>query len=225
MEKETVTIARPNTAFNYGYIIVALSFIALFASMGIRGSFGTYVTGWEQTFSVNRVWVSTVSFTSLVVYGLSIIVAGKLTDKFGSRHVLTLSMILMGTCLLGSFFATNIWHVILLYGFIGSIGFGFASNVTVSVAIVKWFKEKKGFMISIVVVGMAAGPMIFGPLNIYLMEQMGWKSTFSLYGFIFILLFMPLFALFYRNTPEQDVPMGKHAKAVHKDPIEGRAAL
>lgn len=157
MEKEIVTIVRPHTAFNYGYIIVALSFIAMFASMGIRGSFGTYVTEWEQTFSVNRVWVSIVSFTSLVVYGISIIAAGKLTDKIWPRKVLTISMILMGICLLGSFFSTNIWHIMLLYGLIGSIGFGFASNVTVSVAIVKWFKEKKGFMISIVVVGMAAG--------------------------------------------------------------------
>lgn len=51
--------------------------------------------------------------------------------------------------------------------------------------------------------------MIFGPLNIYLMEQMGWKSAFSLYGFIFILLFMPLFALFYRDSPEQDDILSK----------------
>ncbi len=82
-----------------------------------------------------------------------------------------------------------------LYGFVGSIGFGFASNVTVSVAIVKRFKEKKGLMISIVVMGMAAGPMIFGPLNIYLIEQMGWKWTFILYGAVF--------ALFYRDSPQQ----------------------
>ena len=217
MEKETVTIVRPNTAFNYGYIIIALSFIAMFASMGIRGSFGTYVTGWEQTFSVNRVWVSIVSFTSLVIYGISIIIAGKLTDKIGPRKVLTISMVLISICLLGSFFATNIWHIMLLYGLIGSIGFGFASNVTVSVAIVKWFKEKKGFMISIVVVGMAAGPMIFGPLNMYLMEQMGWKSTFSLYGFIFVLLFIPLFALFYRDSPKQDASIEKKETVVHRN--------
>ncbi|MCQ6282573.1 MFS transporter [Bacillus sp. EB600] len=212
MEKETVTFVRTKRALNYGYFIVALSFIALFASMGIRGSFGTYVTGWEQTFSVNRVWVSIVSFMSLLVYGISIVAAGKLTDQIGSRKVLTISMILISSCLLGSFFAVNIWHIMLLYGFIGSIGFGFASNVTVSVAIVKWFKEKKSFMVSIVVVGMAAGPMIFGPLNIYLMDQMGWKSTFILYGAIIALLLIPLFALFYRDSPEQGFTVQKKSE-------------
>ena len=226
MEKEAVTFVRTKRALNYGYFIVALSFIALFVSMGIRGSFGTYVTGWEQTFSVNRVWVSTVSFISLFVYGVSIVIAGKLTDKIGPRKVLTISMILMSICLLGSFFAMNIWHIMLLYGLIGSIGFGFASNVTVSVAIVKWFKEKKGFMISIVVLGMAAGPMILGPLNIYLMEQIGWKLTFILYGAIITLLFIPLFALFYRDSPSESFPVQKKnefARTEHAQ-FSGRAA-
>jgi len=219
MEKETVTSTgvRSKHALNYGYFIVALSFVALFASMGIRGSFGTYVTGWEQTFAVNRVWVSAVSFISLFVYGISIIAAGKLTDKIGPRKVLTSGMILMSICLLGSFFAANIWHIMFLYGLLGSIGFGFASNVTVSVAIVKWFKEKKGFMISIVVVGMAAGPMIFGPLNIYLIEQMGWKWTFILYGAVFALLFIPLFALFYRDSPQQSSDIQTKDPAVKSD--------
>ena len=159
MEKSTVMVEGNKRSFYYGYIIVALSFIALFASMGIRGSFGTYVTEWEKTFSVNRLWVSLVSFTSLCVYGFSVIYAGRLTDRIGARKVLTYSMVLMSIGLLGSFFATNIWQMIFLYGIIGSVGFGFASNVTVSVAIVKWFKEKKGFMISLVVLGMVAGPM------------------------------------------------------------------
>lgn len=202
MQKETVAVVRTESAFNYGYLVVALSFIAMFAAMGIRGSFGTYVTGWEQTFSVNRVWVSAVSFTSLVVYGISIVVAGKLADIIGPRKILSISMALISFCLLCSFLATNIWHMILLYGLIGSIGFGFASNVTVSVAIVKWFKEKKGLMISIVIVGMAAGPMIFGPLNIYLIGLMGWKSVFIIYGLIFAVLFMPLFYFLYRDSPE-----------------------
>lgn len=209
MQKETVAVVRTKGAFNYGYFVVALSFIALFAAMGIRGSFGTYVTGWEQTFSVNRVWVSVVSFTSLVVYGISIVVAGKLADIIGPRKILAISMALISFCLLCSFFATNIWHMILLYGFIGSIGFGFASNVTVSVAIVKWFKEKKGLMISIVIVGMAAGPMIFGPLNIYLIRLMGWKSVFIIYGLIFSVLFMPLFYFFYRDSPEGNCTVEK----------------
>jgi len=206
MEKELVTVAKTKHAFYYGYVIVVLSFIAMAASMGIRGSFGTYVTEWEETFAVNRVWVSIVSFTSLITYGISVVAAGRLSDKIGPRKVLTYSMILLGVCLLGSYFASNIWHMMLLYGLIGSIGFGFASNITVSVAIVRWFKERKGLMISIVVVGMAVGPMIYGPLNIFLIEEIGWKWLFVIYGVVYALLLLPLFFFFYRDFPDSNLP-------------------
>lgn len=212
MEKESFTVEETKPRFYYGYVIVALSFIAMVAGMGIRGSFGTYVTGWEETFSVNRVWVSVVSFTSLIVYGISIIWAGRLSDKIGPRKVLTYSMILLSICLLGSYFSTNIIHMMVLYGLIGSIGFGFASNVTVSVCIVRWFKEKKGLMISIVVVGMAVGPMVYGPLNLYLIEAIGWKWLFVIYGAVYALLFLPLFFFFYRDFPEGEAEQSNVAK-------------
>jgi len=206
--------------FHYGYVIVALSFLAMVAAMGIRGSFGTYVTGWEETFSINRFQVNVVSFVSLVVYGISVAVAGRLTDRIGPRKILTMSMVCMGGCLLGSFFAANIWHMVLLYGLFGSIGFGFASNVTVSVAIVRWFKEKKGFMISLVVVGMAVGPMLFGPINIFMIDMIGWKWLFVIYGAVYTLVFLPLFFLFYRDRPAED---GEREEKTARDAVREAA--
>lgn len=56
-------------------------------------------------------------------------------------------------------------------------------------------------MISIVVLGMAAGPMIYSPMNLYLIEEIGWKWLFVLYGSIYAIILIPLFALFYRDSP------------------------
>ncbi len=207
MEKETVPVVETKRAFNYGYIIVALSFLAMVAAMGIRGTFGTYVTEWEQTFSVNRFWVSMVSFINLFFYGMSVIVAGRLSDSVGPRKVLMYGLALLSICLAGSYFSTNIGHMVILYGLVGSVGFGFVSNITVSVAIVRWFKEKKGLMISIVVVGMAAGPMLYGPMNLFLIEQVGWKLMFVLYGAIYGLVLLPLVGFFYRDNPVHSLPL------------------
>jgi len=192
---------RPADSF-YPAVIVGLSFLALLASMGIRGSFGAYVTPWENFFGISRAEVSAVSFVSLFVYGLSMALAGRLTDRFGPRMVLSLSFLILGGCLVLSFFAASFWHILLLYGLIGSVGFGFASNITVSVAIVRWFREKKGLIISIVVLGMAAGPMIFTPLLLILIDRMGWKWTFLLIGLLYVCLLAPMYALFYRDHPE-----------------------
>ncbi|MEH7178042.1 MFS transporter [Neobacillus vireti] len=222
MGKAALTAVENKPKIYYGYFIVVLSFIAMFATLGIRGTFGTYVTPWEESFSVNRLWVSIVSFTSLFIYGISIAIAGRLADRIGPRKVLTYSMVLMSFCLLGSYFATNIWHIVILYGLIGSVGFGFASNITVSVAIVRWFKEKKGLMISIVVVGMAAGPMVYTPLNILLIEKMGWKWLFVLYGSVYALLLIPLFALFFKDHPVQNAVIERN-KSKQNEKIKGES--
>ncbi|WP_428909586.1 MFS transporter [Niallia sp. Krafla_26] len=221
MDKESVTLFETKTkrSFHYGYVIVALSFLVMVAAMGIRGSFGTYVTEWEQTFSVNRFWVSLVSFINLTVYGISIIFAGRLSDIIGPRKVLTVGMALLSLCLAGSYFSTNIGHMIILYGLIGSVGFGFVSNVTVSVGIVRWFKEKKGLMISIVVVGMAAGPMIYGPLNLFLIEEIGWKWMFVLYGAVYGLILLPLIFFLYRDNRAQAIPV-ENVNVVDKQKLQ-----
>ena len=166
---------------------------------------------------MNRFWVSLVSFINLTIYGISIIFAGRLSDRIGPRKVLTVGMALLSICLAGSYFSTNIGHMIILYGLIGSIGFGFVSNITVSVGIIRWFKEKKGLMISIVVVGMAAGPMIYGPMNLFLIDQIGWKMMFVLYGAVYGLILLPLIAIFYRDSPVNEMPLEN--KAMEKKKI------
>ena len=72
--------------------------------MGIRGPFGTYVIPWEATFSLNRVEVSVISFISLAVYRMSLIIALDWSDRYEPRRVLTLSMLFMGIGLSASFF-------------------------------------------------------------------------------------------------------------------------
>ncbi|MEB3101705.1 MFS transporter [Ferviditalea candida] len=187
--------------FYYGYVIVFLSFLVLFASMGIRGTFGTFVTPWETTFGASRLTVSFVSFTSLVIFGISIVAAGRLSDRWGPRKVLSLGLFILGICMAASFFAKTIWHLAILYGVLASVGFGFTSNVTVSVAIVRWFKQKQGLMISIIVLGMAGGPTLFAPMNIYLIDWIGWRWMFVIYGAIYALILTPLYFFLYKDRP------------------------
>lgn len=215
----------PGSKFYYGYVIVLLSFLALFASMGIRGTFGTYVTPWESTFGVNRISVSFVSFTSLVVYGLSIVAAGRLSDRWGPRKVLSTGIFILGICMAASYFATVIWQLMILYGVLASIGFGFVSNVTVSVAIVRWFKKRQGLMISFIVLGMAAGPMIFAPMNIYLIDWIGWRWMFVIYGMVYVLIFAPLYLFLFKNQPDSDSGVeGSVSRPLNKAPEKAGAS-
>lgn len=187
--------------FFYGWIITALGFLALIASMGVRTSFGAFVAPWEIDFAVSRSNISLVSALGLVVYGICMPVAGNMADKYGARMVFSWSMILMGVSLIFLYFAQNIWMLYFLYGITASIGFAGASNVTASVAVVQWFKEKRGFVLGFMVAGMAAGQMLLVPVSIYLINMYDWRMTVLIYGLVYLILLTPVFFCFFRNRP------------------------
>jgi sugar phosphate permease len=188
------------TPFFYGWIITALGFLALVASMGLRTSYGAFVTPWENDFGITRSDVGLISAVGLIFYGIFLPVAGNLADKIGARTVFSVSLALMGVSLVILYFAQDVWLLYLLYGVTASIGFAGASNVTASAAIVHWFHEKRGFVLGLMVTGMAFGQMVMVPISIYLIRTFDWRFTMLLYGVIYLLL-TPVMILFFRNRP------------------------
>ena len=191
------------TPFFYGWIITALGFMALVASMGLRTSYGAFVTPWENDFGITRSDVGLISAVGLVIYGIFLPVAGNLADKIGARAVFTASLALIGGSIVILYFAQDVWLLYLLYGITASIGFAGASNVTASAAIVHWFHEKRGFVLGLMVTGMAFGQMVMVPISIYLIRTFDWRYTMLLYGVIYLAL-TPVMFLLFRNRP-QDV--------------------
>ncbi len=190
------------TPFFYGWIITLLGFLALVSSMGVRTSYGAFVTPWENDFNIMRTDIGLISAVCLVVYGIFISVSGYVADKYGARIVFAVSMALMGGSLVILYYAQDVWVLYLLYGIVASIGFAGASNVTASAAVVQWFNEKRGFVLSLMVAGMAFGQMVMVPLSIYLIHTYDWRMTVMVYGMIFLLL-TPVFIFLFRNRPAE----------------------
>jgi MFS family permease len=188
--------------FFYGWVVLFFGFLALFATLGIRNSFGAYVTLWEETFLVSRTMVAAISTLSLVVYGLGQPVAGKLVDRWGGRMIISLSLVLIGGSLMVSAFATDFWQLLLLYGVVASLGFSGASNVTVTALVSRWFEKKRGRAMGLVLAGISAGPLLLVPLTLFLIESFDWRWTLFGLGVVVGLVLAPLSFIFIRSKPE-----------------------
>lgn len=198
---------------HYAWIILFLGFIALLAAQGVRLSFGAFMAPWENEFSASRGMISMISFISYIVFAISQPYIGKLVDTYGVRTVLSYSVLLIGAATLCTFFATASWHLMLIYGVIASIGFGGASNVVGSVAITKWFSDKRGFALGLMSAGTASGQLVLVPLSLLLIESFGWKQTVLLLGAVLCVVVFPLLWLFLRNSPSDKelLPYGEAA--------------
>ena len=181
------------------WLIVALSFLALFVGTGVRSSFGAFVIPWEESFSSTRGAVSLISFAGLVVLGLGMPIAGRMADRFGARRILIWSMVFIGVSLAASSLASSLWQMIILYGILASIGFSGTSPVTLSAGIMKWFKGRSGLALGISNSGIAVGQMALVPLSIFMIRVLEWQLTLLVFGLMFLVILAPVFWLLYRS--------------------------
>src|SRR5438132_393042 len=69
-------------------------------------------------------------------------------------------------------------------GVIAGTGSGFGYVVPTAVG-AKWFPDKRGLVVGLMVGGYGAGSGVFGPLASSLIEQVGWRSTFRILAALF----------------------------------------
>jgi sugar phosphate permease len=187
---------------HYAWVVLGLCFFGLLAAQGARLSFGAFVAPWEASFGVDRATVSFVSFISFLVYGFTQPVVGRLIDRFGSRLVLSLSVLLVGLSLGATAFSRGVVELTLIYGVIASLGFGGASGVAASVAVTRWFSTNRGLAFGIIEAGMAAGQFVLVPTSLVLISALGWRGTMLALGGFSVLVVFPLLLLLLRSTPQ-----------------------
>lgn len=188
---------------HYAWVILFLSFFGLLASQGIRLAFGAFIQPFEESFSLDRGTISLISTLSFIIYGLAQPISGRMVDKFGVRKVMSFSALLIGLNVFLLHFATAVWQVFILYGFLASIGFGGLSNVATTVIISNWFNAKRGLAFGIMEAGGGAGQMLVVPACLFSIAGFGWRNTVMFAGIFLMLIVFPLLLNFLRNHPSE----------------------
>ncbi len=160
---------------------------------------------------------------AIVVWAITLLFAGRLQDKIGTRKVVTLGAIFTGTGLILSSFINSVPLLIITFVILalGGIGFAYAS---VTPPALKWFhSSKKGMVTGIVVSGMGLASLYIAPLTTMLLENYGISRTFLVLG-IFILAIATPVAQLINNPPAgyvaptpANLPASKTPKIAAKD--------
>lgn len=101
---------------------------------------------------------------SLLAFAAGMIIAGFWQDRKGPRLVASVGGFLLGTgCLIAAWFGDSLAGLITGYGVVAGVGVGFAYVTPIAMCI-KWFPDKRGFIVGLAVMGFGVGPLLFGPL-------------------------------------------------------------
>jgi len=182
----------------------------------------TFLPALEQEFGWTRAHTSLVTTFGIVMIASWFVVGGRLNDRKGPQITAFIGGILFS---LGFFMASHlgrvasVLHIPTLWGFYLTVGIcvgagnGFGYVVPTAVGS-KWFPDKRGLIVGLMVGGYGAGSAIFGPLASNLIESVGWRETFQILAGIFLVMTM-VATLLLKNPPVGYRPAGWDPSQVH----------
>ncbi|WP_279401957.1 MFS transporter [Piscibacillus salipiscarius] len=191
----------PTPPFYYGWVIVIISAIGVFFSgPGQTFAVSMFIELYEEEFEFSRPFISNLYSAATLMAGFLLFTIGKLTDLYGQR----LMMVVVGIALaLATFWNAMITGPVMMFlGFFMLRLFGQGSMTLLPNTLVpQWFMRKRGRALSIMAIGGFAGAALFPPLNAFLVQQVGWRSTWVVWGVALLVIFVPLVLIFVRNQP------------------------
>ncbi|XP_055547554.1 monocarboxylate transporter 2 isoform X3 [Wyeomyia smithii] len=168
----------------YGWVIVFASFMCNMIVDGIAYTFGVFLNDFVQYFGEGK---GTVAWVGSLLSGMYLSagpVVSALANKYGCRAVCIAGSIISCVAFALSTLSTNVTMMMLTYGVMGGIGFGFIYLPAV-VAVGYYFETKRSLATGIAVCGSGFGTFAFAPLANMLLENFDWKnSTLILAGLI-----------------------------------------
>lgn len=187
--------------FYYGFIVVVSAFFIMFLGLGFYNTFGVFFKPMISEFGWSRALASGAFSLSSFIRGLSGILMGSFTDRFGARKVLTICGLLIGAGYLLLSQINSAWQLYLLYVVLLGIGM---SGVWVPLlsTIAKWFTKRRSMMTGIVVAGLNISTLALPPVTNWLISLYDWRITYIIMGGV-VLVIVVSAAQLLRQPPIQ----------------------
>ena len=175
-------------------------------ALGALYAWSIFVAPLEKEFGWTRAQTSLTYTIAAVSFTLTFILAGRIQDKRGPRICAFLGTIFVSV---GFFLASLTASLSFLYATLGLIvgignGFGYATPIPVAS---KWFPDKRGLVVGIMVAGYGAASFILALFVPEMMASIGWRSTVRILAGGFLVMGLVATALL-TNPPAGYKPAG-----------------
>jgi MFS family permease len=207
--------------------VVSVVWLTLAVAYGLFFSFSVFFVPLIEEFHWSRGLTAGALSVSAVVQGLGAPFSGMVADRFGSRPVIVVGVIVLaGASMLSATIRTP-WHLYLYTGVLSALGIVAVGWVPTSLLLSRWFQARRGRMAGIAFSGMGFGVFVIGPLTQWLIDATSWRTASLLLGLGTLILLVPLVLWAIRDpAPVADPsgPNGVRSRAASPvDSVERRA--
>ena len=139
-------------------------------ALGMFYGMSVFMLPLEKEFGWTRAQTSWVTTIGLALIAVWYVIAGYIQDHRGPRPVAVIGGLLFSLGFFAASYTSSLPVFYLTAGVIAGTGSGFGYVVPTSVGS-KWFPDKRGLVIGLMVGGYGAGSGVFGPLALSLIRS------------------------------------------------------
>lgn len=199
--------AQQENGLYFGWVIVGAATLLTLLTVGMRLSVGPFFLPIAENLGLSRSALSGVVATGMMVYGLSMPVAGQLVASWGTRPVLLLGTTIVAASIFWTVQASSVTSLMLSFGVCLSIGLAFTSPVALTPVISRWFVRQRGMALFLLSAGSMAGIAILTPAFTWAIETYGWREAMAGFAVLFGLITIPTALFIIREQAPDNADM------------------
>ena len=192
---------KQSECIHYGWYIVGATFMILCFNAGARYAFGVMFKPIIKEFGWGRGEVSLVFFVNMVIFAVSLLIVGKLYDRYGPKWVVIISTIFISAGFMLTSFIHSIGQFFLSYGILAAFGIAGTAVPLMATLTSKWFDKWRGFAVSLSVSGNSIGQFALVPLFSFFALNYGWRSSYLYIGIIMLIVNILLAVFVIKGDP------------------------
>ncbi len=163
----------------YGWWITAASGFIFFITVGIGlYSAPVFLVPLQEHFGWSRAAIAGGGAVAALMAGAVSPLVGLWIDRYGSRKVMSLGVLLMGSGIALFALMESLWHLYAI-NLIAAIGISCAAWIPNQTLISNWFIRKRGLAMGISLTGIGLGGLAIAPLAELLIAQLGWRLAYA----------------------------------------------
>jgi MFS family permease len=190
--------AKPLKPGSVALNVLALCFMLSVLGRGLGESFTVFLKPISEDFGWDRGQVVSVYSLTWLAGGLMAPLVGRLFDRSGPRTVYALGLALLGGAFLTAAHAQALWQFQLSVGLCVGLGIAFIGNVPNSILLGRWFGPRLPTAMAILYSATGAGILVLLPASQVLIDRIGWRDAYQLFGVVALCLLVPLLLMPWR---------------------------
>jgi sugar phosphate permease len=186
---------------HYAWIVVAAVFLATLAASGVNAVPGVLILPLELEFGWSRAALSLAVSISFFLFGICGPFAAGVMERIGMRRLMTGAMATLGVAVALTTQMTALWHLHLLWGVVVGLASGAMAGWVAATVSNRWFVERRGLVVGLLMAAAATGQLLFLPLMAQLIAWSGWRIGVALAA-VAALAVVPVIWLVIRDYPQ-----------------------